>query len=224
MSYDTVCGSDTLNTGSKGDAVVTLQNKLKALGYYRGDADGVYDSGVASAVKLFQKYNKLYQSGIAYTPTLKVLYGSPVSYVNVKIEALIDVADKLMDAGAKYSTRPNPPKSFDCSRFTAYCLRKIGVYVTGEIQAQGKTMYKKWTVITNYKELKRGDIVFFDTQEKKKPGHSGIFLGIKGSQYRFIHASSAKGKVTITDMNSSYSRDYYLGKNGTFMWGVRIWE
>ncbi len=223
LSYDTVCGSDTLKTGAKGDAVVTLQNKLKALGYYRGDADGVYDSGVASAVKLFQKYNKLYQSGIAYTPTIKALdSASVVSYPKAKIEALIVEAYEHL--GKPYRSPASAPKTFDCSTYTAYCLRKIGVYVTSEVQAQGKSMYKKWTVIDNYKQLKRGDIVFFDTQPKKKPGHSGIFLGITGSQYRFIHASSSKGKVTVTDMNSSYSREYYLGKNGTFMWGVRIWE
>jgi hypothetical protein len=44
-------------------------------------------------------------------------------------DALIKVADELMDAGARYSTHPNPPNSFDCSLFTAYCLRKVGIYV-----------------------------------------------------------------------------------------------
>lgn len=221
LSYSDVCGSDTLKTGSKGEAVVNLQKKLNELGYYNGKADGIYDSGVASAVKLFQKYNNLYQSGIAYTQTLKALdNASAVSYPKAKIEALIAVADKLMDSGAKYSTSPTPPKSFDCSRFTAYCLKKVGIYVTGEVQAQGKSSIGRKITITNntkYSELKRGDILFFwSPDRKKKPGHSAIYLG----NNKFIHASSGAGKVTVSAFKT------YNERSGGpwFLWAIRIWE
>ena len=216
LSYAAVCGSDTLKTGNKGDAVVTLQNKLKSLGYYNGSADGVYDSGVASAVKLFQKYNKLYQSGIAYTPTLKALDGAPVSYINVKIEALIDVAFNYLNV--PYKSPASAPRSFDCSTYTAYCLRKVGIYVTSEVRAQGKS--KIGTKITDINDIKRGDLLFFDTQTDKKPGHAAIYLGKYGVSKKksFIHASSSKKKVVVTDL---YKDDYYPKR---FMWALRIWE
>jgi len=216
LAFSVVCGSDTLKTGSKGEAVVTLQKKLKTLGYYNGTVDGLYDSGVASAVKLFQKYNNLYQSGIAYTQTLKVLDNSPVSYTNAQIEKLIDVAFNYLNV--PYKSPASAPKSFDCSTFTAYCLRKVGVYVTSEVRAQGRS--KIGTKITDIDDIKRGDLLFFDTQKDKKPGHAAIYLGKYGVSKKksFIHASSAKGKVVVTDL---YNGDYYIKR---FMWALRVWE
>ena len=43
-----------LKTGSTGDAVKQLQQKLKELGYYTGSVDGAYGAGTANAVKEFQ--------------------------------------------------------------------------------------------------------------------------------------------------------------------------
>ncbi|MBQ3484962.1 MAG: peptidoglycan-binding protein [Clostridia bacterium] len=67
---------ETLRQGSKGQAVKTLQEKLKRLGYYKGSVDGVYGSGTIAAVKAFQTRNKLTVDGVAGTSTLKVLYSS----------------------------------------------------------------------------------------------------------------------------------------------------
>ncbi len=64
---------ETLKTGSRGDAVVQLQNRLKALGYYTGAADGIYGAGTASAVKAFQRANGLTPDGEAGPLTLSKL-------------------------------------------------------------------------------------------------------------------------------------------------------
>ena len=45
-----------LTGGSKGDAVVELQEKLIQYGFLRGEADGSYGTGTASAVTRFQKH------------------------------------------------------------------------------------------------------------------------------------------------------------------------
>ena len=45
-----------LSGGSKGDAVVELQEKLIQYGFLRGEADGSYGTGTASAVTRFQKH------------------------------------------------------------------------------------------------------------------------------------------------------------------------
>ncbi|MBU5614924.1 C40 family peptidase [Geomonas azotofigens] len=55
-------------------------------------------------------------------------------------------------------------------------------------------------------ELRRGDLVFFQTYASY-PSHVGIYLG----DGKMIHASSGKGEVTISDMNSDYYRPRYLG-------------
>ena len=63
----------TLKTGSRGEAVVQLQNRLKALGYYSGAADGIYGAGTASAVRAFQRANGLTPDGEAGPLTLNKL-------------------------------------------------------------------------------------------------------------------------------------------------------
>jgi hypothetical protein len=49
--------------GSKGNLVQLVQNRLKAMGLYYGQIDGIYDSGTEEAVKRFQKLNRLPVTG-----------------------------------------------------------------------------------------------------------------------------------------------------------------
>ncbi len=64
-----------LSKGSKGDAVVALQKRLAALGYYDGAFDGDYGNGTKSAVTAFQTAEGLPADGVASLRTLYVLYG-----------------------------------------------------------------------------------------------------------------------------------------------------
>ena len=59
--------------GSRGTEVRTIQEKLKRWGYYSGSVDGIYGSHTVSAVKSFQKKNRLTVDGIAGTQTLKAM-------------------------------------------------------------------------------------------------------------------------------------------------------
>jgi len=55
-------------------------------------------------------------------------------------------------------------------------------------------------------DLRKGDLVFFHTYASY-PSHVGIYLG----DGKMIHASSGKGEVTVSDLNSDYYRSRYLG-------------
>ncbi len=55
----------TMRPGDRGDAVVSMQQKLKTLHLYSGQPDGVYNSETESAVRAFQKVNNLTADGIA---------------------------------------------------------------------------------------------------------------------------------------------------------------
>lgn len=59
--------------GSSGEAVVTIQTKLKRWGYYSGTVDGIYGSSTVKAVKSFQSANSLTPDGVAGTATLKAM-------------------------------------------------------------------------------------------------------------------------------------------------------
>ena len=63
----------SLQIGSEGNAVRTLQTNLKKLGFYTGAIDGDFGESTANAVKAFQKANGLTADGKAGSETLALL-------------------------------------------------------------------------------------------------------------------------------------------------------
>jgi hypothetical protein len=89
----------------------------------------------------------------------------------------------------------------DCSSFVqqVYQERGVGLPRTAREQIQvGRDVAKG--------DLQKGDLVFFQTYASY-PSHVGIYLG----DGKMIHASSEKGEVTVSDMNSDYYLSRYLG-------------
>ncbi len=64
----------TLRYGMEGEDVARLQLRLKELGYYTGTADGRYGSSTQTAVKDFQRKNRLNVDGVCGPDTVKAVY------------------------------------------------------------------------------------------------------------------------------------------------------
>lgn len=84
--------------GSTGNEVKSIQKKLKELGYYKGEIDGIYGSKTKSAVISFQKNCGLTADGICGKTTLLYLGlgnsssgGGSGSYSDADIELLAKV-------------------------------------------------------------------------------------------------------------------------------------
>ena len=126
-------------------------------------------------------------------------------------------ADKLIGyakehLGKTYVYGTAGPNTFDCSGFTQYCYKKVaGVSLSRSAYSQGYT--SSYTKITSISDLKKGDLVCFNTVEGDSDlsDHVGIYMG--GGQ--FIHASSSGGKVMISTLSSGYY-------NRVFSWGFRV--
>ena len=65
----------TVKKGDKGDDVKKVQQRLADLGYYSGSVSGKFDDATETAVKAFQKKNKLSQDGVCGAQTRTVLFG-----------------------------------------------------------------------------------------------------------------------------------------------------
>ncbi|MEN6313384.1 MAG: L,D-transpeptidase family protein [Clostridiaceae bacterium] len=52
-------GFDEINPGDRGADVLAIQQRLKQLGYYDGELDGIYEDSLKKAVHSFQRANKL---------------------------------------------------------------------------------------------------------------------------------------------------------------------
>jgi len=112
--------------------------------------------------------------------------------------------------GKRYVWGAVGPRSFDCSGFTRAVYKSVtGIKIPRVSRDQAKVgKYVK------YRGLKCGDMVFFDTEKKfsGKVNHVGIYL----SNGNFIHASSARKKVIITNFNK---KPFYKKR---FLWGRRV--
>ena len=91
--------------------------------------------------------------------------------------------------------------TYDCSSFTKYVYRKNGISIPRTSINQSK--HGKYV---KRKDLKKGDLIFFDTSKRRKGyvNHVGIYLG----NNKFIHASSAKKKVVVSSLSKFYGQRY----------------
>ena len=111
--------------------------------------------------------------------------------------------------GKPYVWGATGPECFDCSGFTQKVYRAVGINLPRVSRNQARV-----GKLVRFNELKKGDMVFFDTS-KKRVGRVNHF-GIYHENGKFIHASSGKHRVVIT--NFSKKRFY---KN-RFLWGRRV--
>ena len=79
----------SMSLGNKGDAVITLKNRLQELGYYTATAGNEFDSATKKALIAFQKKNNLYADGVLGDKTRAVLYSD---------EALTKAGEKLVSS------------------------------------------------------------------------------------------------------------------------------
>ena len=85
-----------IESGSDGEKVSLVQEKLKELGLYDGKCDGVYDVDTADAVRRFQEYNGIYADGICGNQTLQAMGLDIYSYSEFEV----DIMAKLIEAEA----------------------------------------------------------------------------------------------------------------------------
>ena len=127
------------------------------------------------------------------------------SYRNLsKADAIEQVAKSLI--GTDYQYGANGPYQYDCSSFTKYVFSKNGITLPRVSKDQAK--------VGEYipaNRLQKGDLIFFDSKKSSEVSHVGIYL----SRGNFIHASSAKDQVTISNLSSNYYRKH-------FKWGRRV--
>jgi len=124
-----------------------------------------------------------------------------------KEDEILETAKNFL--GVKYIWAANGPFAFDCSGFTKYVFKQNGINLPRYSGHQANIGEK-----IEFSEMKKGDLVFFDTEKKfrHKVNHVGIFIG----DNKFIHASSAKKRVIITSFTK---KKFYKNK---FLYARRV--
>lgn len=124
-------------------------------------------------------------------------------------EALISTKREIMLMEIiKYLNTPykfggNSLNGIDCSAFTQSVYQSSWMLT---LNRSARDQYQQGIVIEDRNELKFGDLVFFNTRKRVKPGHVGIYIG----DNLFAHASSKNG-VTISSLGHDYYNKRYMG-------------
>jgi len=108
-----------------------------------------------------------------------------------------EAIDKVVGTPYKYSGTTT--KGFDCSGFTMYVFKQLGIELPHSSKAQAKLGAK-----VAKEDLKAGDLVFFNT-DGSGISHVGIYVG----DGKFAHSSSSDG-VTIDKLSDTYYAKRYV--------------
>lgn len=201
--------------GQSGPEVAAIQEQLMMEGYDIGIPDGVYGARTVAAVKKYQKalgvkpdgvigdftYKKLMGHGM---PTHKNVrggssgYGSTYGGGSATARQLINIAYDYV--GVPYVFGGTTPWGFDCSGYTQYVFRQMGI----EIPRTADVQYYSYPKVAA-SNLQPGDLVFFETYEPG-PSHVGIYIG----NGQMLQAGSSTG-VTVSNVFTGYFGARYLG-------------
>ncbi|MCE1189056.1 MAG: C40 family peptidase [Ignavibacteria bacterium] len=118
-----------------------------------------------------------------------------------------DIVESMKMAIVKYEATPyvyggNDLDGIDCSAFTQNVYKQafsINLPRTAREQFQIGEM-------VNREYLKFGDLIFFNTRRRVRPGHVAIYIG----DNKFVHASSHNG-VVVSSLDEDYYNRKYMG-------------
>ena len=104
--------------------------------------------------------------------------------------------------GSRYVWGASRPGAFDCSGFTSYVMRQIGVALPRTSRAQfgaGRAVSRSG--------LLPGDLLFFRGPSGGGIGHVGIYVG----NNRMAHASTPSTGVIVSSLSERYYVSRYIG-------------
>ena len=130
-----------------------------------------------------------------------------LEYDDMAINGLLDEA--MSHIGARYRSGSKGPYAFDCSGFTSFVFRQLGV---ANIGASSRDQYARNMPVSR-SEMQRGDLVFFTSPRSGRGvGHVGIVVDVDPitNTFRFIHASSREG-VKISNSNDGFYARRFIG-------------
>ncbi len=201
---DKLSGEDDFNKIKS--VIVVLKSDLKEISIIK-NAFFIFITGFSllhankSAIVFYKEGMKIENTTVKMKETSNAAENSIVSKRAIRDEIIKYAQSKL---GSRYVWGATGPNNFDCSGFVQYVFkRSAGVLIPRVSSDQAD--YRPRLLLMN---VKKGDLLFFETTGKGRISHVGIYMG----ERQFIHASSGSGKVMI----SSLDTDYYMK---SFRWG-----
>ena len=123
------------------------------------------------------------------------------SSVSTKRDLVLMEIIKYLNTPYKYGG--NTLNGIDCSAFTQSVFKNTNLC---ELNRSAREQFRQGIEINDRADLKFGDLVFFNTRRRVRPGHVGIYIG----DNLFAHASSKLG-VTVSSLDYEYYSKRFMG-------------
>lgn len=200
-----------LRLGSTGTQVKYLQNRLIALGYLSGSADGDFGETTEAAVVAFQKNNSIYSDGIAGPTTLTKLYSSSAKKASSVVAVIGSLKRGMSGSGVKALQQQLKALGYysgsvdgDFGEGTELAVRAF--QSANNLTADG--VAGKATMNAIYAASGTGGSG--GSTSGTKPEAYGAKVTING--YTTISSSSGTSKTNVTALQQVlHSRNYYTG-------------
>lgn len=123
------------------------------------------------------------------------------SISGTKADSVISIGRRYLGTPYRFGSPSGVTSTFDCSSFTQYVFRKVGISLPRTSRDQAKV-----GTFVSRSNLRKGDLVFFSTSKSGgKIAHVGIYAG----NGQILHTYGAGG-VKYTSLNSSWWSAHYI--------------
>lgn len=144
------------------------------------------------------------QAETSSAATASAVTASAVSYNASFGSSVVALAKQYI--GCPYAYGASGPRSFDCSGFTSYIYKQMGVRIPRGASGQ----YGAGTAVSR-ENLQPGDLVFI-ADPAYTAGYPVSHVGIYIGNGQFIHASSYRYEgITISSLFTGHYGSYYAG-------------
>ena len=155
--------------------------------------------GVGENIKPGQKINVDGGSATNVKPTAS---SRKVSTPSTSNSGSVVVRAAFNQVGSRYIWGASRPGAFDCSGFTMYVMRQMGVNLPHSSRAQ----YGMGRAVSR-SGLLPGDLLFFRGPGGGGVGHVGIYVG----NNKMVHASTPSTGVIVSSLSEGYYISHYIG-------------
>lgn len=117
------------------------------------------------------------------------------------IDNLIETAtDKI---GIRYKAAGTTKAGFDCSGLVFATFASENIKLPRSSNEQSKV-----GKIIKFDDAKKGDLIFFKTNNSKQINHVGLITEISREEIKFIHSSTSKGVIVSSTKETYYKNSF----------------
>ena len=196
--------AEPLRQGSSSDEVKVVQSRLKSLGFFTGQADGVFGDATRQAVERFQMANGLEQTGEVDGPTQMRLYAeSPITWGGYLSEMSSSPGDTGLSVYALQRLL------LDMGYFEGECTASYGELTQKAVEAfqaanglevTGQADTATWSklceeepvALRHWDELQRGDTGARVTAAQDRLAELGYMTSVPGDAYDYVTETAVR--------------------------------